>query len=321
MEPARVTSAVDIDDDVGERWWNGGPTVVYDGLGLESESSPIELWHSCRSCRARAVRFDVREVLAPGRQLVAEGGARWVSQLAKAFGLETSHLLERPSFVTSSGSTPHFLRSDCTRCGAQHGAVLGYGEHQPARYIATVEGVGLVETAPDDPAPGEPRPEEHSPGEPMPDERISPLAAIVAVLAVLAVAGLVVCFNYSAVRDWRLASLLERSGVVTEATVTGERESRGPRSPDQFWLTVRFVVDDTTYEDERPVDAAAHHVATIADRTEVVYLPTDPSRFDVLGNDNHLVRAAAVAIIDLLLVVAGAAVARQAPQAGQVEST
>ncbi len=252
------------------------------------------------------MRFDVREVLAPDRELVAEGGAPWVWQLAEAFGIGASYRLERPLFVTSSGSTPYFLRSDCTRCGAQHGAVLGYGEHQPARYIATVEGVGLVEPAPEETAS---------------EETSSPVAAFVAVLAVLAVTGLVVWFNWSAVRDWRLAGLLERSGVVTEATVTAERESRGPRSPDQFWLTVRFVVDDVSYEAERPVDAATHYVATIADRAEVVYVPTDPSRFDVRGNDQHVVRVALVGIIDLLLVVAGVAVARQARRAGKAGRT
>lgn len=94
--------------------------VVYDGLGLENEAVGPVLQPACTACDA-PMTLVVKRVLdlAPIRHGVP----------------------------TALGLTPYDVAVDCPRCGREHRATVGYGEYQPARYIAVLEGIARRLTA------------------------------------------------------------------------------------------------------------------------------------------------------------------------------
>lgn len=64
-----------------------------------------------------------------------------MDRLAIAASLTTVAWTGLSDLRTRDGFDVYVAPVDCRRCGAKHFAVLGYGEFQPARYLATLEAI------------------------------------------------------------------------------------------------------------------------------------------------------------------------------------
>lgn len=115
----------------GDDW----ASVVYDGLGLELEASPPVLDLACARCAA-AMPLSLRRVLGEPRAATRIGAGT----LAGRFGLVLRGEGEWASLRARLDLTPYALDVECPACGARHVAVIGYGEYQPARYLAVLQG-------------------------------------------------------------------------------------------------------------------------------------------------------------------------------------
>ncbi|MBT9560783.1 MAG: hypothetical protein IV100_32465 [Myxococcales bacterium] len=116
---------------------NRKDSVIYDGFELGSDA-PVRVI-ACTSC---AATMDL-----PLSGLLGSF-VRWrhvepalSERLAAAASLAPSEWTGLPELRTRDGFDPYLARLECPRCGVTHAVVLGYGEFQPARYLATVEAI------------------------------------------------------------------------------------------------------------------------------------------------------------------------------------
>jgi hypothetical protein len=63
------------------------------------------------------------------------------NELTHRFALAQKGGGEWATLVTELGLLPHVLDVDCTHCREGHIAIVGYGEVQPARYLALLQGI------------------------------------------------------------------------------------------------------------------------------------------------------------------------------------
>jgi hypothetical protein len=111
--------------------------AVYDGLGLEGESEPPVLRPACTACGV-AMELALRRVLDGEAVRPSDPDAE---ELARRFGLARREGAW-PRLTTDLGLEPYRVELACSACGAAHLAVVGYGEFQPARWVAVLQGVG-----------------------------------------------------------------------------------------------------------------------------------------------------------------------------------
>jgi hypothetical protein len=139
MNPVRLASPVSISDAVTSVGWGGEPPVIYDGFELMPGDEPV-IHPPCIACGS-PLAVDLAAVLA-GRFPADD----WALQLAPAFRLEVKRWNEIAVVVDARGLTAYTGLTDCDGCGRSHLVCIGYGEWQPARYLATYCGAALVET-------------------------------------------------------------------------------------------------------------------------------------------------------------------------------
>lgn len=112
---------------------------MYDGLGLETEPNPPVVDLACSGCGAALA-------LAVARVLVADpirSGDPDADALERRFRLDRRGTGEWLALVTRLGLTPYRIDLGCQSCGRRHLAVVGYGEFQPARYLAVFQGLDV----------------------------------------------------------------------------------------------------------------------------------------------------------------------------------
>jgi hypothetical protein len=142
MHPIMLVSEVVLDPAIGGAWFEGGPAIVYDGLGIELEKSTPTVVAGCLACSVPLLidfsRLDHAIVL--WRFM----GEPWAQELIDAFGLLRRGSGELISICDGLDLDAYLLAEVCGACTAMHGVVLGYGEYQPSRYIGTYLGLALV---------------------------------------------------------------------------------------------------------------------------------------------------------------------------------
>jgi hypothetical protein len=289
MEPFRVVSTPHVPTSAGELW--NDHHIVYDGLGLEDEPTPVDFHVPCAGC-GQTIGFDLRTML---ESFVGREPPTWMAAALHRMGFAPPHRVPfGPSHLDLA-----LMRAECGACRRSHAAVGGYTEFQPARYLGSIEAVAAVESLESLESADAPR--------------WQSAAVAVAMLSVVFLVGGLVWSHWSVYRSWRTASDLAESGVAVEADVLAADESHGPRSVDSYRLTVRFDPGTgSPVVDEIDVDVATYTVATIADRTTVLYDPNRPDRYDIEGNDQHGLDAFILGVVDLALLAAGVVVVRKA---------
>ena len=114
-------------------WGPDGPPVLHDGDGLETVAGPLPLDVPCPRCES-PVRVDVTRLLAAA---ALDPGA----VVSEALGLTVREPLPGMRVVVDPlGLQVFALPQDCP-CGTAFEVVAGYGEYQPARWVATFLGV------------------------------------------------------------------------------------------------------------------------------------------------------------------------------------
>jgi hypothetical protein len=270
--------------------------VVYDGLGLEDERQPPHLVVACPSCGA-GITVPVAAVLALD-PLEAE------PEVVEAFGLTTAELGGRSYPVAGLGLVPYGVVGACDSCRERHLAVIGYGEKQPARYMAVYHGVAGVESGAD--------------GHPIGAGRTRRVGAAFAracvVALVLTVPTLLGWFHWSVYDDWRRGSRLGAEGVRVAGEVAALWDALPGRSVDGHAVTVRYPVAGSEVVVDRriEVDAAMYASLESGDAIEVVYDPADPERVDVVGNGVRTETLALLLLTDGVVLVGGGIVLKSA---------
>ena len=119
-------------------WGAAGPPVLHDGFGLETEPEPPALDVPCPRCE-RPVAVDVAALLAADP---VDADAAGTPGLAEALGLVVHEPMPGFRVVADPlGLRAYLLPQRCTACAAPFGVVAGYGEYQPARWVATFLGL------------------------------------------------------------------------------------------------------------------------------------------------------------------------------------
>jgi len=306
MERIRLTSPVEVNDLVGSRWSPDGPIVVYDGLGLEDEARPPVLRVACPWC-GEEVSVAVADVLCAER-------VAFDPELVDAYGLDTLDGPGPPRPMAGLGLTPYALRDRCERCHEDFMAVIGYGEKQPARYMAVYHGVAAIDAI-----------DEAAPGSKHQGRLKAGVARTFIVALVVALPVLVAWFHWSTWSEISTHDRLVVDGVEVVGEVVATRESHTPRSVDRYWVTVSYAAEApdggaTGIEREIEVDVTSYGFADVGEPIELVYDAADPYRVDIVGNGVSFQRIVLLVITDLLLVVVGAVVFRQARRAGRGRS-
>jgi hypothetical protein len=139
MHPIMLVSEVVLDPAIGGAWFEGGPAIVYDGLGVETEGSATTVTTRCLGCDTALVvdlaRCETGVVLW---RLMSEP---WSQAVIDAFRLVRRGEGELAAICDGMGLDTYLLTPVCGVCSAQHAVVLGYGEFQPARYLGTYLGI------------------------------------------------------------------------------------------------------------------------------------------------------------------------------------
>lgn len=126
-----------IDASIGPRSSPTGPVILHHGFEDPNALARV-IAPPCLGCGA-ALPLSLASVLDDRTAVRNRGVDR--DALVATFGLSLRHLGQLCSATTSLGITAHAVDVRCSVCGAVHVAMFGYGELQPARYVATFDGL------------------------------------------------------------------------------------------------------------------------------------------------------------------------------------
>jgi hypothetical protein len=125
---------------------NRSDSLIYDGFELQSSAATHIL--ACERC-ASEMGLALAGLLGafPKLRDVEPALAKRLAATASFVSLERGDVRD---LRTRDGFEPCVAELVCARCSAVHHVVLGYGEYQPARYIATVEAVVVAGSGSED---------------------------------------------------------------------------------------------------------------------------------------------------------------------------
>jgi hypothetical protein len=284
--------------------WSGA-TVLFDGT--EQELASIEAGAlPCPTCAA-TFRAGVAGASRPADRTDLEALVAGAPEIVEAADLHRSIRMEPSLLLGSTGLAASLELVRCESCGTDLGVITAHGEHQPGRYVTTLQGIVPVRLEP---------PPRSGWAALSGGERVAVVAAAVAALAAVVVLGWA---HLAAWQAWQRQQDLDRSGVRASAQVVERDAATGrPRSVDRFSLSVRFDGPDGPVEGTLQVDDATDARAA-SGTIEVRYDPDDPSRFVAAQDGRGLTLVLIVGLVDLALIATIAWERRRSRRAGRTE--
>lgn len=147
MKKYEFLTAVALTEGDAYNWENQEAPVIYDGTGLEDEPEPIEIGFSCNICGHKNT-VDIRHIVLNGSdsfRLFREGSSpESLESLVSKFKLKKEESEYGTFYRTAMGFSSFLQFVNCSSCGQQYLWVMGYGEHQPARYLGVLQGIREV---------------------------------------------------------------------------------------------------------------------------------------------------------------------------------
>ena len=133
----RVIGPVVVDASVGEPWNRTGPRVVHDGFEIDPAEPSPTVEPACPVCGGTLP-------IALVKLLRSGSAAAWPEPdaVVTTFGLRSKRFGDSLVITDPIGLEASLLSLSCGSCTTEFVACLGYGEWQPARYLATY--LGLV---------------------------------------------------------------------------------------------------------------------------------------------------------------------------------
>lgn len=148
MKEYTFSNPVALSEGDGYYWEGQNAQVVYDGTGLEDESDPQRIGFSCEVC-GHHHSVDLQDAIMNGWdsfRLFRDGSsASSMAELESKFGLQVVTNDYGTFHRTTLGFSPFTRFVSCAACGQMYMMVLGYGESQPGRYLAVLQGIRKVE--------------------------------------------------------------------------------------------------------------------------------------------------------------------------------
>ena len=124
-----------LDASIGEPWNRTGPRVVHDGFEIDPAEPSPTVEPACPVCGGTLP-------IALVKLLRSGSAADWPDAIISTFGLRSKRFGDSLVITDPIGLEASLLSLSCGSCTTEFVACLGYGEWQPARYLATY--LGLV---------------------------------------------------------------------------------------------------------------------------------------------------------------------------------
>jgi Barstar (barnase inhibitor) len=118
--------------------------------------------------------------------------------------------------------------------------------------------------------------------------------------------------NLVAIQEWRLAQSLARDGVQTIGTLDSRNKVQSLKTSASYRVAYRFVPKGAASDvrGDRPVDGTTFERVASQSRVAVVYLPTNLTKSDIVGNDVAFGATLFALVFDLILAAIGFALFR-----------